>query len=146
MFGVAPVAAIGLALRALPTVLSLLRHNSTIRGAEFTMSTNAVTAAVAQKLRTHRAEVVVDRFAPVPQNEVFSQLKGLRDDRDRLADLRQRGRARRSSRRRATSSFSWSCSTGCTGSARRRCRSAHEHRHVLQQASILRARPEVARS
>jgi Spy/CpxP family protein refolding chaperone len=92
-FGAFPiVGAITLAMGALPTILSLFRHNSTIRGRDFTLSAHAVAAATAAKLRAARAGVVVAGFTTVPDNQVFKDLNALQKQRDELADLQSRWR------------------------------------------------------
>jgi hypothetical protein len=79
-------AVIGLALGALPTILSLARHNTTVRGRDFTISANAVSAALAEEFRKREVEVIVAGFTTVPENQIFKDIDDLQQKRDALAE------------------------------------------------------------
>jgi len=81
------LAAVGLALSALPTVLSLMRSNRTVRGRDFALAASAVIAALSSALRKAGAEVIVAGFTTVPENQVIVDIRELQEQRNRLADL-----------------------------------------------------------
>lgn len=93
-FGAIPIGPIiGLALNALPTVMSVFQRNRSIRSRDIKVSPMAVAAALSEQLRGVGAEVVVDGFAPIPENnQIFTDVAALRDERDRLAELQARWR------------------------------------------------------
>jgi hypothetical protein len=86
----APAAAIGAVLSAVPTILSLLRSNVTIRGREFRISRAAVSANTARSLRRQGVEVTVADFAAVSDSALWDKMQLIRTDRARLADLQSR--------------------------------------------------------
>jgi len=91
-FGVAIAPILGLALGGLQAVMSVFQRNNTVRNRDIKVSPMAVAAALSEQLRKVDAEVVVAGFAPVPENQIFTDVGALRAKRDQLADLQAQWR------------------------------------------------------
>lgn len=83
---VSVAAGLAVLVGAVPTIARLLRTDTTIRPASFSVADTAVVAAVARVLRQQGAHVEVPGMRAVPENAVIEQMKRLAVLREDVAD------------------------------------------------------------